>query len=170
MMVDMTAIGVVSTSLNTAINIVKAMQGVHDATIIDGKVFELQRAILDTQQSVFAANQERASLIEHVRELEKEISDLRQWDAEKNKYELIMVDSTWVYAYSRKPIPGDAQPHHFICTNCYENGKKSLLQATHHLAMRKRVHVCPLCKMEIAFGYTPPERPARAISEYNPFA
>ena len=82
-MVDMTAIGVVSTSLNTAINIVKAMQGVHDATIIDGKVFELQRAILDTQQSVFAANQERASLIEHVRELEKEISDLRQWDAEK---------------------------------------------------------------------------------------
>jgi DNA repair exonuclease SbcCD ATPase subunit len=169
-MVDMSAIGIVSTSLNTAINIVKAMQGVRDATLIDGKVFELQRAILDTQQNVFAANEERATLIEHVRALEKEISDLRQWDTEKNKYELKLMDAIGVYAYSRKPIPGDAEPHHLICAKCYQDDKKSILQATHHLSMRKRVHVCPLCKTEIAFGHTPPERPARATTEYDPFA
>ena len=58
-MVDMSAIGVVATSLNTAVNIAKAMMDVRDATVIQGKIFELQRAIIDAQQSVFAANEER---------------------------------------------------------------------------------------------------------------
>jgi hypothetical protein len=64
-------------------DIAKAMKGVHDATLLDNKVFELQRAMLETQQSVFAANEERTELIERIRELEKEISGLKQWEAEK---------------------------------------------------------------------------------------
>ena len=43
-MVDISAIGIVATSLNTAVNIAKAMVDVRDATVIQGKVFELQRA------------------------------------------------------------------------------------------------------------------------------
>jgi hypothetical protein len=52
-MVDMTAIGVISTSLNTLVNITRAMSDVRDATVFQGKVFELQRAIIDAQQNIF---------------------------------------------------------------------------------------------------------------------
>jgi hypothetical protein len=87
-MVDVSAIGVVMTSLNTLVNMTKAMKDVHDATLIDGKVFELQRAILETQQSVFAANEERMALVEEVREAKAQIARLEAWDAEKQRYEL----------------------------------------------------------------------------------
>jgi hypothetical protein len=170
MMPDMTTIGVVISSLNAAVNITKAMKDVHDATILDSKVFELQRAMLDTQSAVFSVNEERSALIERIGALEKEISDLRQWETEKQKYELKALDPTGVYAYARKVISGDAEPHHFICANCYQNGQKSILQATTQLAMRKRIHVCPRCKNEIAFGHVEiTNRPAQAITDYDIF-
>jgi hypothetical protein len=56
------------------------MVGVRDATVIQNSVFALQRAILETQQSVFAANEERTALIERVRDLEKAIAGLREWN------------------------------------------------------------------------------------------
>jgi hypothetical protein len=87
-MVDLTAIGVVSTSLNTAINIAKAMVDIRDAAAFQGKVFELQRAIIDAQQSVFAANAERTSLIEEIRQLKARVAELETWEAEKQRYEL----------------------------------------------------------------------------------
>jgi hypothetical protein len=58
-MVDITAIGVVANSLNRAVNIAKAMIDVRDATTFQRKVFELQRAIIDAQQSVFAVGMPR---------------------------------------------------------------------------------------------------------------
>ena len=83
-MVDITAIGVVANSLNAAVNIAKAMIDVRDATTFQGKVFELQRAIIDAQQSVFAANDERSALIEKISNLEKELSSLKAWETENN--------------------------------------------------------------------------------------
>ena len=168
-MVDMTAIGVISTSLNTAINIVKGMSDIRDATIFQGKVFELQRALLETQQNMFAANEERTALVERARMLEKQISELKNWEAEKAKYELRLVDSNGVYAYAYKQGPNRAEPPHNICANCYESGAKSILQATSHTAGGKRVHTCPKCRTEIAFGEVPIGRPHIAAPRYNPF-
>ena len=72
-MVDMTAITAVAASLNAAKEITKAMIGLRDAALIQGKVIELNSTILDAQSSAFAANDERSALIEQVRDLEKEI-------------------------------------------------------------------------------------------------
>jgi hypothetical protein len=151
-MVDVSALGVISTSVNTLINMAKASMDVRDATMVDGEVFKLQRAIIDTQQSVFSANEERATLIEKVSDLEKEVSRLTEWNIEKDKYELVKVDHIGVYAYSRKSTGDDTEPHHFICTNCYQKGQKSILQATARTAMARRIHICPICKTEIAFS------------------
>jgi len=125
-MVDVTAIGVVSTSLNTAINIAKAMMDIRDATHIQGKVFELQRAILDAQQSVFAANEERTGLIQRVSGLEKEIADMKAWDTEKQRYQLVPLAPN-VMAYQLKPTESNHGPIHLLCANCYTDGKKSFL-------------------------------------------
>jgi hypothetical protein len=154
-MVDLTTIGVISTSLNTAINIVRGMSDIRDATLFQGKVFELQRALLDTQQSMFAANDERTALVERVRSLENKIYELKDWEAEKAKYELRQLDPNGVYAYAYKQGPDRIEPPHFICVNCYENGEKSVVQATPNRARGKRVHACPKCRTEIAFGAVP---------------
>lgn len=126
-MVDVTAIGVVVASLNTAINITKAMADIRDATAFQGKVFELQRAILDAQQSVFAANAERTTLIEEIREAKAHIARLEAWETEKERYELKDVGGGSL-AYAIKESMRGAEPIHNICANCYQNGHKSILQ------------------------------------------
>jgi hypothetical protein len=145
-MVDVSAIGVVMTSLNTVVNMTKAMKDVRDATLIDGKVFELQRAILETQQSVFAANEERAALIHEISELKTQIARLEAWDAEKERYELKDVGEGSL-AYVVKETARGAEPVHKICGACYQHAKKSLLQPKYS----SLVHYlfCQECKTEL---------------------
>jgi hypothetical protein len=148
-MVDMTAIGVVATSLNTAINIAKAMVDVRDAAAFQGKVFELQRAILEAQQSVFAANAERSALIEEIREAKAQIARLEAWEAEKQRYELKAL-APGVFAYHVKEGMAGGEPVHDLCAACYQHGKKSILQRRDR-AMEQMM-ICPECKTELKIG------------------
>jgi hypothetical protein len=126
-MVDMTAIGVVANSLNAAVNITKAMIDLRDWSTVQSKVIELQRTILEAQGGMFAANEERSALIQRVRDLEKEVTELKAWNTEKENYELKSV-YIGAFAYLPKPNLANAEPPHWLCATCYQNGKKSLLQ------------------------------------------
>jgi hypothetical protein len=149
MMVDMSAISVLSISLNTAINIAKAMVDVRDATIFQGKVFELQRAIIDAQQNIFAANAERSSLIEEIREAKAQIASLEAWNTEKQRYVLKDVGSGSL-AYAVKESMRNGEPAHHICAACYQHGHKSILQPK--AVYPDRTLYCSECKAQIFTG------------------
>jgi hypothetical protein len=153
---DMGAISAIAASLNTAANIAKAMKDLHDASIVQGKVIELQGAILEAQQSLFSANQERAALVEKISSAEKKITELEAWSAEKQRYQLTNIgDGT--FAYALKAGVSNGEPAHYICANCYEQSKKSVL---HHMHSPGGMHVvsCPGCsaKLGIRHGYQAP--------------
>jgi Zn finger protein HypA/HybF involved in hydrogenase expression len=158
-MVDMTAIGVISTSRSSLVNITKAMKDGHDATVIQGKVFELQRVILDAQQSVFAANEERTALVERVRDLEAKIANLEAWQTEKQRYELKAL-SPGSFAYGLKPEAQGSEPMHYICQPCYEQEKRHILQSKAPNLIERQIggtpskYVCPACKAEIVASLT----------------
>jgi len=148
-MVDVSAIGAISASLNAAISIAKAMKDIHDASIVQSKVWELQGVIIETQQSVFAAQQERAALIERVGELEKLVTDLKNWEAEKQRYELKTLPNSGVMAYAPKAGMQGAEPLHYICANCYQDGQKSILQPETRSPGRSNVFICNRCSAEL---------------------
>jgi hypothetical protein len=150
-MPDMSAIGAVATSLNTAVNIAKAMIELRDWSTAQGKVIELQQAILGAQDSLFAANQERAALVESVSDLEKEVTSLKAWETEKKRYQLEQVFGG-AFAYVLKEETRGTEPIHWICTACYESGKKSILQAI-NTEDRKTVYRCPVCTSKIRVRY-----------------
>ena len=148
-MVDVTAIGVVAHSLNAAVNIAKAMIDVRDATAFQGKVFELQRAIIDAQQNVFAANDERSTLIEKISDLEKELSNLKTWETQKQRYELEEL-APGVFAYRLKEAMAGSEPIHNLCAACYQHGKPSLLQRWD--SGMNLILKCPECKTDFKIG------------------
>ena len=148
-MVDITAISVVANSLNTAINIAKAMVDIRDATAFQGKVFELQRAIIEAQQSVFAANDERSTLIEKISNLEKELSSLKAWETEKQRYELKDVGHGSLAYVIKESVRGTEEPHQ-ICANCYERGHKRHLQP--RISGFGKELFCPECNTAIWIG------------------
>jgi hypothetical protein len=155
-MADMSAIVGLATSLRSITEIAKAMKDVHDANVIQTKVFELTREIMSAQACALAAQAAQSDLLQRERNLETEISTLKAWDAEKQRYELKEVSAN-VFAYVPKSGMESGEPFHMLCANCYQRGQKSILQATQELRMRRRVHYCPHCKSEFEMTYV--ERP-----------
>jgi hypothetical protein len=144
-MVDMTAIGVVANSLNAAVNITKAMIDLRDWSAVQSKVIELQRAILEAQGGMFAANEERSTLIQRVRDLEKEVADLKTWETEKQNYKLFTVPGSPVLVYALKDTVDGTEASHYLCANCCTDNKKSLLQGETRFPGRAHVLVCHKC-------------------------
>jgi Zn finger protein HypA/HybF involved in hydrogenase expression len=136
-------------ALKSALDIAKELKEIDDVTRRNAAVIELQEKILSAQSA-------QASLVERVRELEKELTRLETWDTEKQRYQLTDVgDGTFAYALQQS-VSG-SEPLHYICANCYEQSKKSIL---HHMQMGGGGHLltCPSCssKLVIRHGYHSP--------------
>jgi hypothetical protein len=105
-------------------------------------------AIISAQQGTTAALMEQAAMIQQISHLEKEITDIKVWEEEKQRYQMI---APWpgVFVYALKESCKGSEPAHWICEPCYQEGRKSLL----HNA-QKREHrtfhtvKCPRCKFE----------------------
>lgn len=161
-MVDL-AIGTAIASLKAAGDIAGGFLKLRDLAQVQGKVIELQSVILAAQQSALAAQGEQFTLLEEKRSLETQIAELEAWEREKDRYQLEEVGFS-SFAYTLKREAQGTEPLHMICPSCYQNGRKSVLQATDALMRRQRVHRCPACGTEVAGAIAPLEPlPARNV-------
>ncbi|HET7083785.1 MAG TPA: hypothetical protein VFI23_03380 [Rhizomicrobium sp.] len=142
-MIEMATISAAVNSLQSAADIAKGLIGLRDTAMIQGKVIELQSAILAAQTSALAAQSEQFSLLQKIRGLEEEIARVKAWEGEKVKYELRELQPR-SFAYAIKPEAKGSQPSHYICANCYEHGEKRILQQRDHLHL-----ACPHCKTAV---------------------
>jgi hypothetical protein len=156
-MPDMGAISGALSSLNTAVNIVKAIKDLRDWSLVQSKVIELQSTILDAQSSLFSANDERATLIKRIGDLETQVAGIEAWDAEKDRYEKAKVGEG-SFAYILKPAMRGSELPHYVCANCYSNGKASILQHEWFPGSAGHILACPACKTKLLLGksYAPP--------------
>lgn len=121
---------------------VKGLKDINDAAVRNTVAIELQEKIL-------AAQEAQSALVQQVRDLEKEVVSLKEWDAEKQKYELTEV-SSGAFAYMLKPEACGSEPPHWLCTTCYENHKKSFMQGMGRTKKNdEKIFYCPRCKAEV---------------------
>lgn len=71
------------TGLQTAGQIAKALHELSASIDIKTKVIELQAAILSAQNSALAAQSDQFMMIDRIRQLEKEIADVKAWEKTK---------------------------------------------------------------------------------------
>jgi len=147
-MVDVSAIAGTVSALKGAMDISKAMIGLHDAQAMQTKVIELNSKILEAQSSAFSANDERTTLIERVRDLEKEVATLKAWETEKQRYKLSQV-APGLTAYTMKEGMENGEPPHHLCANCYQKGQKRVMQTEHRNPGHATVLVCHDCGSDL---------------------
>jgi len=170
-MTDMSAIAIAFQALGGAKTIAEGLLATRDISLVGAKVVELNAKIIEAQNGIFSAQEERSTLVERMRKLEKKIADMETWNAEKQRYSLMRVDPTGVFAYALKPEASGGEEPHLLCANCYDQGEPSKLQATTELRMRKRVYYCPRCKNEYVFGASAYDHPRNTViqTDWNPF-
>lgn len=152
-MVDMSSIVALAGSLKTAADITSTAMGIRDGAMLQQKVIELQSVILSAQSSALMAQQDQFNLLDEVRTLKRRIESLETWDAQAGDYELKQVDPG-AFAYVLKLPEGDQRPNPWLCTNCFESKRKSLLQYKGvNARMSHDYFECPNCKGQVTVGY-----------------
>jgi len=131
--------------LNLAGDIIKNILELKASADIKAKVSELQGAVLSAQSNALAANAHQSAMIEEIRNLKEQIAHMKAWEEEKQRYKLI---TPWAgtVLYALKEACSDSEPAHWICTKCYEDGRKSILNTQRKSGWYGLV--CPRCKSE----------------------
>jgi hypothetical protein len=99
------------TGLRSALDITKAMVGLHNAEAFRAKSIELQTVILESLDKAIEAREAYSTQLDRIRALEAEIAQLKNWDVEKQNYELKPIGNGSV-AYMLKPT--NVAPSHRI--------------------------------------------------------
>ncbi len=134
------------TGLKTAGDIAKSFLELKSISDIQGKVIELQSAILSAQSSALAAQGEQSLMVQRIRDLEEEVADAKAWKETEQRYQLDEIGKGF-FAFSLKEESKGAEPFHKICANCYQKRKKSILQMQPQTALGDRYY-CHECKFE----------------------
>lgn len=148
---DYSAIQGMMASLKAATDISKALFDLKVTAEIQGKVIELQSALMSAQSSALEATTSQYTLQDRVRELESQVRDLQDWGEQKARYTLICPWRGPAQVYALKKEHAEGEPPHYLCTNCFHNSKRVILNPQSkdgwvHLA-------CPNCKSDLSTGY-----------------
>jgi hypothetical protein len=149
-MPDITAIAQALGAFKALKDIGEATIGLANAAAFRERQIEFQGKIIDAQGALMALQEERSTLLERISQLEEEMARLEAWEAEKQRYELQDISSgQGSSAYVVKPSMQGTEPLHCICANCYEDGKKSILQRTSVIAPEANSLYCPRCTARV---------------------
>lgn len=151
-------------SLKIALDIAKGMKDLNDASVRNIESIKLMEQII-------AAQMAQASLIQQVRDLETEVAQFKNWDAEKDRYTLTDYGGG-TFAYALKPDKANGQPPHRICPNCYEDKKVAPLQSRGKTHFSQEHCICTRCKTNFHFGvaHTPALQSRYNRSRDDPFS
>lgn len=130
------------TAAKTAFDIAKGLKDIHDATIRNAAVIELQEQIL-------AAQEAQTELIQRIGSLEKEVASFEKWEATSQRYELKNLGKISAFAYMLKPEARGTEPPHYVCTKCYGERQISIIQYRPPHDGRRSGFECPTCQTEI---------------------
>lgn len=151
---DIASITATITGLKAASDIVNGLMNAKTSSAVDTAVRELNAHLLTVQREAMAANTEQFTMIEEIRALKKEIAHIKAWDSEKKRYQLTDLWNTGVLAYALKESMSNAEPPHYLCTNCYEEGRKRILNLQKNSKSGRLMLVCPFCKTEFHSMYS----------------
>lgn len=153
MPIDMTSISAAYTGLTAVKDIAVGLVNLKTIADVQAKSVELNEKIIAAQNHIFAAQASQSALISKVSELEKEIADIKAWDETKQQYALTTTRGG-SFAYALKKERNPTEPAHWICANCYQDCKKSILQSG-QIVLRIRHYKCHRCDSEIEADGTP---------------
>ena len=119
-------------SLKTAKDLIVGLNAALTQAAVAELKISLQGTILEAQSALLAAQDAEAANARSIADLEQEIVRLKDWSAEKERYELKAVDAG-AFAYMPKEGMEGSEPPHWLCTRCFGEGRKSIIQFENNL-------------------------------------
>lgn len=148
---DVTAVQAMIGSLKAATDITKAIFDLKTTAEIQGKVIDIQRALLAAQSSALEATRAQFELQERVRELESQLKSVGDWEKQEPRYALASPWRGAAQVYALKTSHAQGEEPHYLCTNCFHNRKRVILNPAPKDGWV--FMTCPACKSTTSTGY-----------------
>lgn len=114
-------------AINTLKDLAKAVSSAKVDAALREQAIESNFAISDALNALITVQTQHQALLHEKDELEKRLVEIEDWKAEAEKYTLTSI-AEGLFAYALKPDYKSTAPPHWLCSNCYEAKKKSVLQ------------------------------------------
>ena len=106
-------------------------------------VITMQQAVIDAQDMVLASQTREARLRTRMEELDQRTDREEKLSKRISRYRLVKLRGSGRMAYVlREEFVSEDKPEHYLCTNCAEDGIKSIL---HYTDVRRKPYDCPRC-------------------------
>ena len=142
-----------------ALDIAKGMRSLKGEAAVNSAVIEIQRNVLEAQQGLSAS-------LKRIEELQSEIARLKDWSADKTRYELVDTGQGSL-AYQLKDGAQPAEPSHYICPQCYQESQKSILKHETLPVGRAHTLVCHRCGYDIVTRGVRPGPPVKRAGSFG---
>ena len=151
---DIAAIQSTITGLKVATGLVKGILKTKNAIEVQGKIIELQAALLEVHTNAISATTAQFELLDRVRALEEQLKAFNDWDEQGPRYTLVCPWNDAAQVYALRKASSDGEAPHFLCPNCFHKRQRVILNQTFATANRYVLLACPSCKAKIETRYT----------------
>jgi len=134
-------------SLSAATKILKSILAMNKDVAVNQKIIELQNVILTLQSHINSMHIEYNNLSKIKDEIKKELVKHKDWNKTKSQYKLKKV-APGVFVYSPQENKKPTELDHWLCANCFNDQKKSILQLSKY-EERGKYYFCQKCEKEI---------------------
>ncbi len=152
---DLSAFAAVTGGLQQVYQSAKALLELKVETEVAMRINALVGQLGEVSGKFLAAQAAHMTCQERAMDLEKELSRLKDFEAEKARYVLSDQGSNALTYTLRQEHQGE-EPLHHLCCQCYAEATKSILQFA-RLERSDRVLACPRCKAEVRFPHGIPQ-------------
>ena len=117
---------------------------------VTADIKQLNGELVVIQTHALSALNEAKFLAARNRDLEKENSTFKDWSTEAAQYAPLEI-SLGIFVHARKDAVGAMKSMQKLCSNCFNQGQKSLLQYQAVEVGRNRSLVCHRCDKTVVF-------------------
>jgi hypothetical protein len=140
--------GTILTTINNLGKVANDIASASNEAKRNAQLIEFQRAIIQLQSSIASVQAQNASLLREKNDFEEQIVRAKKWDNEKQRYALVDILEGAGVAFALKESMSQREPAHWLCTNCFHAGTKSVLN-TIEGARGFSMLACPVCKAKL---------------------
>ena len=149
---DLTAIQSAIASLKVATGLIKGTLETKNAIEVQGKVIEVQAALLEAHTNAISATTAQFELLDRVRALDEQLKAFNDWDEQGQRYALVCPWQGVAHVYALRKASSDGEVAHFLCPNCFHGRHRVILNPA--VAKDRYVSLaCPSCKAIMDTGY-----------------
>ncbi len=141
-----------SQSVQALGTLLKAASGLANYNEIVAKVSEVNSKLMAANAVALASQEKQSDLAVQIAALEREVGQLKDWQAEAQNYGLREV-APGVFAYLLRSYVGKLASAEKLCANCFNQGSRSLLQQQHVEVGRQLSLICHRCKATVVFRH-----------------